>query len=848
MEICRQLLSAAPAQGGAEVILDHARMRVYFMTERIVRLRVSFGTDNLSGDGQAQNGTLADEASYVLQTTAWEDRLDGLFEGERIRLVPRKAELDETSDAVVLTTETLRLVLKKDPLEITLYTSDGVELYRSIAGNPFVRDTNRRITHYSRMEEDDCFYGFGEKGGPIDKNKEFIRERATDSLGYDPVRCDTMYKHIPFYIRLRRRDARALGVFYNNFYESVFNLGREKSNYWPRYSYWQADGGEIDLFLMAGPDIPGILDDYTLLTGRPVMLPKRALGYQGSSMYYSELPRDCDKALLSFVDTVREKGFPIDGFHLSSGYTTQKSGRCVFTWNYERFPDPEGYFAAMNEKGAQNVPNVKPGVLLTHPLFREFARQDLFVKDSEDPSKPASAPWWGGQGAFWDFTSPKGRRAWKESLTRNVIAVGTDSVWDDNCEYDSLLDREALCDFDGAGGVIGALKPIMSTLMSRVSGEAVREYDGKRPYIVCRSGSSGIQKYAQNWIGDNFTSWETLRHNLSTLLGESLSGQPNTGADIGGFAGPTPGEELFVRWVQNGIFQPRFSIHSSSNDNGVTEPWMYSGSCGRIRDLILLRYRMLPHLYSLEYEAHETGAPIMRPLVYEFQDDPNVYGIDDTFLLGKDLLVANVLEEGAVSRTVYLPAGTDWYALEEHYARYSGGQTICVPVGMDSVPRFLRAGGILPMAGNQIYNMEKDRVTALSLLIAPPCGKEPEPCGYLLYDDDGVTNAFEEGVFRKTRIRMTGGDVITVDFSSEGICENTVKDLRITMISKEKCPFWVKLAGRELIHFRDRARFEEAEEGWYFSQTNRAVEIRMRYPGEDFTVRVSLEEFDLIGM
>ena len=835
MQICRKLISAAPAEGGASLLLDHGRMRVYLMTDRIVRLRVSFDEEE------------KEEASYVLMTTAWKDRLDDLFPGARIRLSPPEADIEENEEEVILRSSTLCLHIRKNPLEVALFTIDGTELYRSLAGSPFIRDSNNRITHYSRMEEDDCFYGFGEKGGSIDKNKEFIRERATDSLAYDPVRCDTMYKHIPFYIRLRRKDARALGVYYNNFFESVFNLGREKSNYWPRYSYWQADGGEIDVFLMAGPSIREVLDDYTLLTGRPVLLPRRALGYQGSSMYYSELPKDCDKALLSFVDSAREKGFPIDGFHLSSGYTTQESGRCVFTWNHVRFPDPEGYFAAMNERGAQNVPNVKPGVLVNHPLFFYFFSRDIFVKDSEDPQKPAVGAWWGGPGAFWDFTSPSARKAWKEYLTGSVIAVGTDSIWDDNCEYDSLLDHDALCCKDGAGGTIGELKPLMSTLMSRLTGEAVREYHDARPYVVCRSGSSGIQKYAQNWIGDNFTSWETLRHNLPTLLGVSLSGQPNTGADIGGFAGPAPEEELLVRWVQNGIFQPRFSIHSSSSDNTVTEPWMYSGSTERIRQLILYRYRMLPHLYSLEREAHETGMPIMRPLVLEFQGDPNVYRIDDSFLLGRDLLVANVLEKGAQTRKVYLPRGTFWYALEDHFACYEGGRTIEVPVNLDSVPRFVRSGTILPMAGNQIFNMEKDRVTALDLLLVPP-RKEGETSTYTIYDDDGKTNAFERGIYRKTRITMTGGVIVTAEFSSEGSYENTFERLLVTMVKKEKCPFFVKLSGRELPHFLDRSKFLKAQEGWYYSQTSRAVEIRSDYPAEDFSLQVSFEEMDLIGM
>ena len=135
---------------------------------------------------------------------------------------------------------------------------------------------------------------------------------------------------------------------------------------------------------MGGKEISRVLDNYTLLTGRPALLPKRALGYQGSSMYYSEFPKNCDDALLEFVDTVHKEGIPIDGFHLSSGYTTYEGKRCVFTWNSDRFKDPKNFFERMDEEGAQVVPNVKPGVLLNHPLIKEFLEKDVFIKDSKD--------------------------------------------------------------------------------------------------------------------------------------------------------------------------------------------------------------------------------------------------------------------------------------------------------------------------------------------------------------------------------------------------------------------------------------------------------------------------------
>ena len=831
MDICKKITDIEKKEGFFLVHTDCADLKVVFVTDEIVRVRASFDKE------------LAEE-SYILMTTAWEDRLDPLFEGQRQRLTPVEPSFTEGEKTFVFESAALRLELDRDPLCMRLYDKEGTELYSSLSGCPFTLDSNRRVTAYSRMEEDDCFYGFGEKAGNLNKNKEFLRERATDAMGYDATKMDTLYKHIPFYIRLNRKSKKAVGLFYHNFYESVFNMGREKSNYWPRYTYWQADGGDVDLFFLGGNTLKRIIDNYTLMTGRPALLPKRALGYQGSSMYYPELEKDSDDAVLGFIDTIKEEGFPIDGFHLSSGYTSYNGKRCVFTWNTERFKDPRAYFAAMNEKGAQNVPNVKPGILLCHPWFDEFDGKGVFVKDSKDPSKFAVGSWWGGDGAFWDYTKPSARRAWKDYLIEHVIDVGTDSVWDDNCEYDSLLDKDAICDFDGKGGTIGQLKPIMCTIMCKLGNEAVEEHNpDARPYVVCRSGSSGIQQYAQTWCGDNYTSWTSLQYNIPIITGMGLSGQPNEGADIGGFAGPAPEEELFVRWVQNGIFQPRFSIHSASNDNTVTEPWMFRDSAPLIRDAILLRYRLTPYLYSAEYEANRTGAPIMRALVYEFQNDEKVYDENFEFLCGRDILVANVIEPGAKTKKVYLPAGCRWYDWNDKFCCYEGGQTIEIPVGIESIPLFIREGAIIPMADNQLMSMERDHVTALHLILAP--GKDSS---YTLYDDDGVTNDFRKGVFRRTEIAMHGQSVVKVDFTADGSYIDFVETVTVEMIRKDRSPFWVALGEEKLEHYLNRRKFEAAEKGWYYSQSKKAVLVKYPNPKKDVTLTVSFEDFDLIGM
>ena len=831
MELCRKITGLEKKDGFWLVRTDCADMKLVFVTDEIVRVRVAFDRE------------LAEE-SYVLMTTAWADRLDPLFEGRRTRLRPVEPKLSEGEGMLRFESAALRLELDRDPLCLRLFDAAGTELYSTLSGIPFTLDANRRVTAYSRMEEDDCFYGFGEKAGMLNKNKSFLRERATDAMGYDPVKADTLYKHIPFYIRLSRRTKKAVGLFYHNFYESVFNMGCEKSNYRPRYSYWQADGGDIDLFLIGGGTLRRVIDNYTLLTGRPALLPKRALGYQGSSMYYAELEKDSDEAVLDFIDTAGEEGFPIDGFHLSSGYTSVNGKRCVFTWNTDRFKDPRAFFAAMNERGAQCVPNVKPGVLLCHPRFDEFEGKGVFIRDSKDPSKYAVGDWWGGDGAFWDFTAPAARRVWKDCLIESVTGLGTDSVWNDNCEYDSLPDKDAICDFDGKGGTVGQLKPVMSNLMCKLAHEAVEEHDpDARPYVVCRSGCAGIQQYAQTWCGDNYTSWESLRCGIPIITGMGLSGQPNEGADIGGFAGPAPEEELFVRWVQNGIFQPRFSIHSASDDNTVTEPWMFRGSTPLIRDAILLRCRLAPYLYSAEYEAHRCGAPIMRALVYEFQDDEKVCDESFEFLFGRDILVANVLEPGAKTKRVYLPAGCRWYDWGDSFRCYEGGQTVEIPVTLESIPMFIREGAIIPMAENRLTSMARGRMTALHLLLAP--GRDSS---FTLYDDDGVTNDYRRGVCRRTEISVSGQRVVRVEFRAEGEYPDFVENVTVEMIRRDRSPCLVALGSEKLERFLSRRRFEAASAGWYYSQSTRAVLIKYPNPRKDLTLSVSFEDFDLIGM
>ena len=833
MKVCTNAYTVAKKDSYFSVMTNSVEIRILFLTDSILRIRAGF------------DGDFAEE-SYSLVMTAWEDRMDDFLKGRRTRVEAADAVLSDGDREAVIEGRILKVVVEKDPFRICVYDKEGTLLHADIVDLAYMEDSNHRRIHTSEISPEDCFCTLGEKSGSFNKAQKFMSMSPKDAMGYNPRETDSLYKHIPFYIKLNRGTRKAVGYFYHNTCECDFDMGREKSNYWKPHSRYRTDGGDIDLFLIAGPSVRQVVERYTDLTGKSAMLPRYALGYLGSSMYYPELDNDCDDAILDFIDTTREEKIPVDGFQLSSGYCTVETDkgikRCVFTWNKKRFKDPREFFAQMEKRGVTVSPNVKPGILLIHPKLDEMKAKGMFIKASGS-DEPGIGTWWGGKGVFADFTNPSTRTYWKEMLKENVLEYGTSSVWNDNCEYDSLVDKDCRCDFEGKGGTIGQLKSVMSNIMCHITDEAIHEtFTNTRPYIVCRSGHCGIQRYAQTWAGDNLTCWDSLKYNIATILGMSLSGVANQGCDIGGFYGPSPEAELMVRWIQNGIFQPRFSIHSTNTDNTVTEPWMYGDCTDYIREAIGLRYQLSPYLYSLMERAHETGLPIMEPMCSAFQEDVKCYEEGVDFMLGDSLLVANVVEKGAVSRKVYLPEGETFY---DFYTRaaYEGGRTVELPVDLGSIPLFVRSGAIIPMAEDRLDNLKTQQAEHIRILCAADRDGRFE-----LYEDDGISMDYEKGGCLKTSITMTAGERTVLDFHQEGHYETAVKTLYLDMIHREKAPYWVKADGETIPHFLHRRKFEDADCGWYYSQRLKSVQIKYPNPKKDYQVIVSFEQFDLIGM
>ena len=795
----------------------HTQTRIFFMGDGVVRIRTSFGNQ-------------FPEESLSLIRTAWADLYDDFLGQERCRTTPLRASIDDRNpDTLLICCDDLTVSIRYSPFSISCGRTDMPPSFRDIPGRAYTYQKGR-ITHSFCLDES-SYYGFGEKTGSLEKTGTHMRMSNKDACGYDPVRTDPLYKHIPWFIKLSRNGQDACGIYYNTAADCEFDIAREYNGYWPRMGQFETDAEEVDLFFIAGSSMKDVVKRFCRLTGCAPMLPRYAYGYLGSTMFYSELPDNCDKKILGFVDKAQRMELPCTNFHLSSGYTTDSYGkRNVFSWNSDKFPDPAHFISEMKERGVIVTPNMKPVLLTTNPLYDAFQQARAFIVTGT--GEPYITQFWGGKGSFVDFSNPSGREMWKQCMEETLLNHGIGSIWNDNNEFD-ITDDEAICWNEGIPTPANRIRANLPMLMNITAKQVLeKKYPNIRLYQVTRSGNTGIGRYAQTWTGDNYTSWDSLRYNIATMLGCSLSGITHTGSDIGGFAGPAPDPELLVRWIWCGVLLPRFSIHSANNDNTVTEPWMYPEQLDTVRAAFQLRFKLISYLYSLGTHAHQTGEPILRPMVYEFPQDPNVRLEDVDFMIGDGILAACVVKKDATQRRVYLPKNEVFYDFYTR-KRYTGGQTITVPAPLDRTPLFQRGGSILSLTESKIIN----------IWICPE-----KNCSYTLYEDDGISNNYLNGQYSATKYTLTTIDeVVTITADQQG-SYIPAEIILYHIQCNQKAPAEIVWNGKHLPQILDDECFNNINCGWHYYNSTKICTIKCGNGRNIENLVINFGEFDLIRM
>jgi alpha-glucosidase len=479
------------------------------------------------------------------------------------------------------------------------------------------------------------------------------------------------------------------------------------------------------------------------------MPPLWALGNQQCRYSYGSADE-----LREIAHNFRVRDIPCDVLYLDIDYM---DGYRVFTWNREAFPEPEKLVAELKEQGFNVVAIVDPGIKVDehYSVYREGRARGLYCKTQGGEEFHNVV--WPGVCAFPDFTNPETRAWWGENH-QALLDVGVAGIWCDMNEPSLFIPRQSTMPVDVVhpGGVDepklhGQIHNTYGSLMAYAVREGLLKLrPNERPFVITRAGYAGLQRHALQWTGDSSSWWEHLWMSMPQLQNLGLSGVAWAGVDIGGFFDDCNGE-LLARFTEFGVFQP-FCRNHSMKGTRRQEPWAFEEPYESVcRKMIKLRQRLIPYLYTLFEECHRTGAPILRPLLFEFPEDETTYNADDEFLLGSSLLIAPITRPGIEYRHVYLPEGV-WFHFWSR-ERFEGPAHVLAHAPLGEPPIYLKANTALPLWPEMNYVGEKP-ADPLTLLLHPAGGSGES----ILYEDAGNGFAYERGEYSRRSVLCEVGD------------------------------------------------------------------------------------------
>jgi len=690
-----KILGVQEVPGGVLLRSEQAKLRVTLYADCVAR--ITFTRDDEF-----------DDFSYAVCTT------------------PSACEhkVSDTVDAVSVAAKFFSVQVSKKDSSISIRSTDGSVINEDEPGLP-TSWIGEQVTAYKKMQDGERFIGLGEKTGPLDRKGAAYQNWATDAFGYhggsDPLYCST-----PFYIGIHHKTV--YGIFLDNSHKTFFNFGASNN----RFSSLSADAGEMNYYFIYGDTVDQVIENYTWLTGRMEMPPLWSLGYQ--QCRYSYYP---DKEVKSLAMQFRERNIPADVIVLDIHYMDKYK---IFTWDPVKFKDPAGLVSFLRENGFHVVVMCDPGIKIEpgYQAYDEGIAKNVFLKYPD--GKPYSGQVWPGWCHFPDFTKADTRKWWASAL-KQYVDIGVDGFWNDMNEiatWGQSLPENIEFDFDGDPASTRKGRNLFGFQMARSTYEGTKKHlGGKRPFNLTRSGFSGVQRYAAVWTGDNVSYDEHMLLGVRLVSSLGMTGVAFAGYDAGGFVGEAS-SKLFARWISIAALSPFFRGHTMINSKDA-EPWSHGEEVELLsRNYIRLRYQLMPYIYSLFWQAVQTGRAIQRSLAVDYPFEPRVFSgtYQSQYLFGPSILVAPVESTKDVCK-VFFPPGK-WYALHDG-TLHPGDTESYVECPVHRLPVFVKGGAIIPM--KQAGVNTADQFEKLTMHVY----NGDEPTSFVMYEDDGETFEYQAG-------------------------------------------------------------------------------------------------------
>lgn len=629
-----------------------------------------------------------------------------------------KANFTKTENALTFLTKAMTVVINKSPFKIT-YSSNGKVLLSEKMGYTKVNDSTETLSF--NLDKSESLYGGGARALGMNRRGNRLQLYNRAHYGYE-TKAELMNFCIPLVL-----SSKLYAVHFDNSAIGYLDLDSKKDN----TLTYETISGRKTYQVIVGDSWTDLVSNYTDLTGKQPLLPRWALGNFSSRFGYHS-----QEEVENTIKKFEENKVPVDAIILDLYWfgKTVKGTMGNLDWDKDNFPNPDKMISDLNAKGVKTILITEPFILTTSSKWQEAVAKNVLVTDKS--GKPAAWDFYFGNTSLIDIFKPEGA-AWFWNVYKRLINQGVGGMWGDLGEPEVFPSKVIT-----AGGKADEVHNIYGHNWAKLIADGYKkDFPNQRPFILMRAGYSGSQRFGMvPWSGDVSRSWGGLQSQMEIALQMGMQGLGYMHSDLGGFAGDYFDNELYLRWLQYGVFNPIFRPHAQE-DVASEVARKDVATMAKAKKLVELRYQLMPYNYTLSFDNNQKGTPLMRPLFFE---EPTLTTVSETYFWGNDFLVTPITKAGVTSTEIYFPKSNNWfdfYTGEKHLA----GTTEIVKVNADNIPTFVRGGSFIPMI-KTIQNSSKYSLDNFDLhyyfdeTVKNSAGK--------LYNDDGSTpNAFEKGQY-----------------------------------------------------------------------------------------------------
>ena len=654
----------------------------------------------------------------------------------------------ETETSLAFAIDGLIAVINKSPVRIE-YASEGKDLFSEEHGY-FAYDTVRGFRF--QLDEGEKILGGGQRVLGMDRRGRRMPLYNKASYGYE-TETDQMYYSVPAVMSSDK-----YMIVFDNTASGWLDIGSTEND----VLKFEAVGGRTAYLVIAGGSYPALVENYIDVSGKQPLPPRWAFGNYASRFGYHT-----EKETRDVVKRFKRADIPLDAIILDIYWFGPdiKGHMGNLDWDRDAWPTPEKMISDFAEKGVKTIAITEPFILTTSDRWQSAVDNEVLAKNPA--GEPRRFDFYFGNTGLIDVFDENARR-WFWQFYEMLFEQGTAATWGDLGEPE-VHPGDSLHWLSDAG--VQATGDEIHNAYGHVWAQTVYErqisqYPDMRPLILMRSGFAGSQRFGiVPWTGDVNRSWGGLKPQIELSLQMSMFGLAYNHSDLGGFAGGEEfDKELYIRWLQYGVFQPVYRPHAQ--EHIPAEPVFHDRETRNIvRDYIKLRYRLLPYVYTLAYENSTSGMPLMRPLFFEDENNMDLIDEKDAYLWGNAFLVAPVMDPGVQAVDLDLPQGT-WFDFWDG-TRYDGLQSVSIPVTLETIPVLVRAGSFIPMIDDiqTTRDYSSERLTLhyyADASVAQATGK--------MYDDDGKSRlSLDNDLYELLSFESTqDGDSLTITLQRHG--------------------------------------------------------------------------------